>query len=141
MASTSLERLLASGTSDEVVRSMSWKRSVSNGRRLFEVSGQAPSPSKDWIQLKITDKGVIWRKCRISIRGVTLGKSPTPQPSEVVLSYNDFQYDHTMQVQCISYTPCSFTITHYIYRWRWRECLAPQSCSKSDELLPVTMTT
>ena len=130
----SLERVLASGTSDEVVRSMSWKRSVSNGRRLFEVSGQAPSPSKDWIQLKITDKGVIWRKCRISIRGVTLGKSPIPQPSEVVLSYTDFQYDHTMQVQCISYTQCS---SHTIYTggggesvWLHSPAASPTDCCR-----------
>lgn len=135
----SLERVLASSASDEVVQSMSWKRKVCNGRRLFEVTGQAPSPSKDWVQLKITDRGVVWRKWRISIRGVTQGKAPTPQPSEVVLSHTDFQCDDTMQVRYTTVSSVSISI-HYS-RLRWRECLVPECCNKSGGLLLVTMTT
>ena len=95
----SLEKVLDSSTSDEAIKSLSWKKEVSSGKVLFDIAGQAPSPSKDYVQLKITDKGIIWRRWKISIRGVTHGKAPTPQPSELVLSHKDFQYDDHLQVR------------------------------------------
>lgn len=94
----SLKRVLDSKISDEVLNSLSWKREVSTGKLLFEQTVQAPSPSKDFVQLKITDKGLIWRKWKISIRGLAQGKAPTPQPSEVVLTHKDFLVDDNLQV-------------------------------------------
>lgn len=98
-AMAEIERVLDSRASDELMKSLTWKREVSKAKTLFEITGQLPSPSKDFAQLKITAKGIVWRKWKISIRGVTKGTAPTPQPSEVVLNHQDFQYDEVLQVR------------------------------------------
>ncbi|XP_056621538.1 F-box only protein 36a isoform X2 [Triplophysa dalaica] len=62
---------------------------------LFETYGQGPSPSKDFYQLVITQKEVIWRWWKISIRGVFRG---TP-PGEIKQSHIEFVEDTTFQKQ------------------------------------------
>ena len=98
-AMAEVERVLESHASDELMKSLNWKREVSKAKTLFEITGQLPSPSKDFVQFKITAKGIVWRKWKISIRGVSKGTAPTPQPSEVVMNHRDFQYDEILQVR------------------------------------------
>lgn len=56
---------------------------------LYERRGQAPSPSKDYHQLKVTEDSVIFGTWRISLRKDSVGKSPTQNK----LTYEDFYYD------------------------------------------------
>ncbi len=98
-----LEAVLSSKVSEKVTKAISWKSEVNNGKVLFEITGQVPSPSKDFVQLKITDKGVLWRRWAISIRGVIQGFARTPQPTEIVLTHADFKEDFTLQVSLSSY--------------------------------------
>lgn len=84
--------------SDEALKCLARKREVNKAETLFEITGQFPSPSKDFCQLKITSEGVIWRRWKISIRGVNHGTAPTPMPIEEVLSYEDYQYHNVLQV-------------------------------------------
>lgn len=62
---------------------------MSRGHVLFEKSGQAPSPSKDFHQLLVTEGEVLFRSWRISLRKDQL-KVP---PSQKRVSHEDFRYD------------------------------------------------
>ena len=64
---------------------------ISKGNVLFEQSGQAPSPSKDFHQLLVTDDFVIWRTWKISLR-----KEQMIPPSQNKQSHEDFYYDSTV---------------------------------------------
>ncbi|XP_057302032.1 F-box only protein 36-like [Hydractinia symbiolongicarpus] len=59
---------------------------------IFEKSGQAPSPSKDFHQLLVTDTLVIWRTWRISLRKDQMGMPPMQNKQ----SHEDFYYDTTV---------------------------------------------
>ncbi|KAB5575017.1 hypothetical protein PHYPO_G00215820 [Pangasianodon hypophthalmus] len=62
---------------------------------LFETSGQAPSPSKDFYQLAVTKTEVIWRWWKISLRIQLQGTLP----GEMKQSHVDFLNDARLQQQ------------------------------------------
>ncbi|XP_053488291.1 F-box only protein 36-like [Ictalurus furcatus] len=62
---------------------------------LFEISGQAPSPSKDFVQLTVTKTQVIWRWWKISLHVKLQGMSP----GEMKHSHEEFLNDNRLQRQ------------------------------------------
>ncbi|XP_070537938.1 F-box only protein 36-like [Ptychodera flava] len=60
-------------------------------RILLDLSGQAPSPLKDFHQLLVTKDEVIWRWWKISLRN-----DKKVAPGEVRESHEDFVYDDRM---------------------------------------------
>uniref|UniRef100_A0A8C1VXY4 F-box protein 36a n=1 Tax=Cyprinus carpio TaxID=7962 RepID=A0A8C1VXY4_CYPCA len=60
---------------------------------LFETAAQGPPPSKDFYQLVITQKEVIWRWWKISVRSEFRGAPP----GEIKLLHNDFLNDARLQ--------------------------------------------
>ena len=65
-------------------------RTVLRSKKLFEISGQVPTPSKDFCQLLITEKGVVWRRWKITLRNIAL---QAPSPSEEIMSHEDLFED------------------------------------------------
>uniref|UniRef100_UPI00398E4245 F-box only protein 36a isoform X1 n=1 Tax=Pristiophorus japonicus TaxID=55135 RepID=UPI00398E4245 len=61
---------------------------------IFEISAQAPAPSKDYHHLLVTDSKVIWRWWKISLRSEFRNMKPWEQNS----SYQDFLDDLNLQV-------------------------------------------
>ncbi|XP_078266007.1 F-box only protein 36-like [Rhinoraja longicauda] len=61
---------------------------------LFEMSAQAPPPSKDYYHLLVTNSMVIWRWWKISLRS----EFRDVHPSEQKNTYQDFLDDHNLQV-------------------------------------------
>ena len=66
---------------------------MSRGHILFEKSGQAPAPSKDFHQLLVTETEVLFRSWRISLRKDQI-KVP---PSQKRVGHEDFRYDTIME--------------------------------------------
>ena len=66
---------------------------MTKGNVLYEKSGVAPSPSKDFHQVLVTEKEVLWRSWRISLRKDQV-KIP---PNQRKISYEDFRYDSQTQ--------------------------------------------
>ena len=60
---------------------------------IINVATQAPSPSKDYCQLVVTHKTVIYRWWKILLRG----DSESRYPGEIKDSYEDFLHDETIQ--------------------------------------------
>lgn len=76
--------------------SIAKKKKILSGRKLVDVARQASAPSKDWCQLIVTERGLICRRWKISIRGISHGGGPTP--TEVALYFFDeFQMDDSIQ--------------------------------------------
>ena len=86
---------LDSSISDQVMAKMAEKKEILRAKKLFEATAQVPSPSKDFTQIILTERGVVWRKWKITLRGISQGAAPAP--SEEALSHEDFQYDSTLQ--------------------------------------------
>eukprot|EP00731_Ephydatia_muelleri_P030269 Em0021g792a len=82
-------------TSEAVLQHVAWKKEILKAKKLFETSSQAPAPSKDHCQLIVTEKGVILRKWKISLRNMSSGHAPAP--TEDLISYEDFLYDTQRQ--------------------------------------------
>ncbi|XP_051873147.1 F-box only protein 36-like [Pristis pectinata] len=61
---------------------------------IFEISAQAPPPSKDYYQLLVTNSTVIWRWWKISLRSEFRNVNPGEQKN----SYQDFLDDLNLQV-------------------------------------------
>lgn len=59
---------------------------------LLEKTGQAPSPSKDYHQLLVTDEEIIWRWWKISMRNNAI-----VFPGENKVPPEDFDYDDRLQ--------------------------------------------
>ncbi len=81
----------------EALETMAFKKRVLKAKKLFEAAAQVPSPHKDWAQIVITEGGVVWRRWKITLRGVVHGAAPSPSPSEVAMTHEDFMYDTTLQ--------------------------------------------
>ena len=96
-----------SNASDEVMGKIAKKRELMEGKILFEADTLSPAPSKDICYLVITEKGVMWRKWKISLRGVTSGSAPVPQPVEECMTHIDFKCDDTLMVSWLH-------VLHYI---------------------------
>ncbi|XP_003218331.2 F-box only protein 36 [Anolis carolinensis] len=62
---------------------------------LFEARGQAPAPSKDFYQLIVTKKEVIFRWWKISLRS----EYREARPGELRESHEDFLDDPSLQIQ------------------------------------------
>ncbi|KAF4072074.1 hypothetical protein AMELA_G00270190 [Ameiurus melas] len=62
---------------------------------LFETSGQAPAPSKDFFQLTVTKSQVIWRWWKISLQVKLQGMLP----GEMKQSHEEFLNDERLQKQ------------------------------------------
>ena len=86
---------LDNSISDEVMAKVARKKEILKAKKLFEATAQVPSPSKDFTQIILTERGVVWRKWKITLRGISQGAAPSP--SEEALSHEDFQYDSTLQ--------------------------------------------
>ncbi|XP_061099980.1 F-box only protein 36b [Conger conger] len=63
--------------------------------KLFEVSGQGAAPNKDFYQLVITRKEVIWRFWKISLRS----EFRTARPGELKIPHDYFLHDTQLQHQ------------------------------------------
>ena len=107
--SDTIQRVLDSHASDEVMEKVAVKKEILRAKKLFEATAQAPSPSKDFTQIVVTEKGMVWRKWKISLRGVSQGA--VPQPSEEVMLHEDFNYDASLQVSPL-YTAKSHTLVY-----------------------------
>ena len=81
-----------------VSRDMTAKKEIRNARLLFEASAQSQSPSKDFACILITEKGIIWSKWKITLRGFTSGTAPVPQPQEEAMSFTDFKCNDSLMV-------------------------------------------
>lgn len=84
-----------SSTSDEVMAQVAWKKQVTHAKKLFETTTQAPSPSKDYVHILVTERGVIHRRFPITLRGVSQGAIPTP--TEKIMTLEDFVIDADFQ--------------------------------------------
>lgn len=96
-SSDTFQKALDSHASDEVMKKVAEKREILKAKKLFEATAQAPSPAKDFTQIIVTEKGMVWRRWKISLRGVSQGA--VPQPSEEVMPHEDFKYNSTLQVR------------------------------------------
>ena len=101
--SDAIQKVLSSHTSDEVMKKLSLKREILSAKKLFEATAQVPSPSKDFTQIIVTEKGMVWRRWKISLRGVSQGA--VPQPSEEAMLHEDFNYNSTLQVIWLTMAP------------------------------------
>ena len=90
-----VQRLIESKASDELLEKVSWKKNILSAKKLFEATAQAPSPSKDFTQIVITEQGVVWRRWKISLRGVSRGAAPTPY--EEFMTHEDFLYSDSLE--------------------------------------------
>lgn len=93
-----LQCIVNTDTATKVMEEVSLKKEVRRARKLFEATAQSQSPSKDFVALLITEKGIIWSKWKITLRGYTSGGAPVPQPQEEVMSYTDFKCNDSLQV-------------------------------------------
>lgn len=87
-----------SGVSEEVMIRIAKKKELMGGRKLFNCETRAPAPSKDFCHLLITEKGILWRRWKISLRGMTSGSAPVPQPVEDCLTHLEFKCDDALVV-------------------------------------------
>ena len=113
-SANNLQKVLDSQASDEVLKRVTLKKEILGAKKLFEATAQVPSPLKDFTQIVITERGIVWRKWKISLRGVSQGA--VPQPSEEVMLHEDFQYDSTLQV-CVQFLCCLQTPLGQLYRF------------------------
>ena len=88
---------LDSTRSDEAMQKAAYKKEILSAKKLFEASAQVPSPSKDFAQILITEGGVVWRRWKITLRGISSGG--VPSPNEEAMTHEDFGYDTTLQDQ------------------------------------------
>ncbi len=82
----------------KVSREVNAKKEIRNARLLFEASAQSTSPSKDFACILITEKGIIWSKWKITLRGYTSRTAPVPQPQEEAMSFTDFKCNDALMV-------------------------------------------
>ena len=81
-----------------VSKEVAIKKAIRKARLLFEASAQSQSPSKDFACILITEKGIIWSKWKITLRGYTSGTAPVPQPQEEAMSFTDFKCNDALMV-------------------------------------------
>ena len=113
-SSDSIQKVLDSHSSDEIMEKVALKRDILRAKKLFEATAQVPSPSKDFTQIVVTEKGMVWRRWKISLRGVSHGA--VPQPSEEVMLHEDFKYSTSLQViVCSTYVLCTIDQTVYLF--------------------------
>lgn len=82
-------------SSEDITDVIAWKRSILRSKKLYEATAQVPPPSKDFCQFLVTEKGIVWRKWKITLRNHSQGVSP--MPTENITTYEDFQLDKSLQ--------------------------------------------
>ena len=82
---------LNDATSEAVLQHVAWKKEILKAKKLIEISKQAPPPSKDYCQLIVTEKGVVMRRWKVTLRNMSTRHAPPP--TEDLISYEDFLYD------------------------------------------------
>uniref|UniRef100_A0A4W5MVS8 F-box protein 36a n=1 Tax=Hucho hucho TaxID=62062 RepID=A0A4W5MVS8_9TELE len=65
------------------------------GKKVFEINGQGPPPTKYFFQLTVTKTEVIWRSWKISLRIEFKGAAP----GENKMTHDDYLHDARMQQQ------------------------------------------
>lgn len=93
-----LQCIMENQSGSAIMREVALKREIRRARLLFEATAQSQSPSKDFVGLLITEKGIIWSKWKITLRGYTSGGAPVPQPQEDVMSFTDFKCNDSLLV-------------------------------------------
>ncbi|CAB1348764.1 unnamed protein product [Coregonus sp. 'balchen'] len=63
------------------------------GKKVFEINGQGPPPTKDFFQLTVTKTEVIWRSWKISLRIEFKGAAP----GENRMTHDDYLHNARMQ--------------------------------------------
>ena len=86
---------LSSKASDELLEQVSWKKQVARAKKLLEATRQAPAPSKDYVHLLLTERGVVLRRFPITMRGVAQGA--VPAPTEKIVNLEEFLVDADFQ--------------------------------------------
>ena len=90
------DKSLATPGDKLALESIAKKKEILSARKLVDIAKQAPSPSKDWCQLIVTERGLVCRRWKISIRGIARGGGPAP--TEVALYFfEEFQMDDSIQ--------------------------------------------
>lgn len=93
-----LQSVMESESGSKIMAEVAIKREIRRARHLFEATAQSQSPSKDFVALLITEKGIIWSKWKITLRGYTSGGAAVPQPQEEVMSFTDFKCNDSLLV-------------------------------------------
>ena len=86
---------LKSTVSDELLQQVAWKKKIKQAKKLLDETKQAPPPSKDYVQIVVTEGGVVYRRFPITIRGVSQGAIPSP--TEKVMTLDEFTQDREFQ--------------------------------------------
>ena len=82
-------------SSRALMQQVFWKKQITQAKKLFETTKQAPSPSKDYVHVLVTEGGVVVRRFPITLRGVTQGAVPCP--TEKIVTLEEFQIDVDLQ--------------------------------------------
>lgn len=80
---------------EAVLQNIAKKKDILSFPRLLEESCQDPAPSKDFCHLMVTERGVIWRRWKVSVRNITQGA--VPAPVERGFTADEFLVDKDMQ--------------------------------------------
>ena len=78
-----------------VKKELARKKEILSARKLTEDSGQDPAPSKDFCQLVVTERGIVWRRWKISVRNLSKGSAPTP--TETFMDIIEFNSEKSLQ--------------------------------------------
>ena len=82
---------LNSEASDYLLAQVARKKQIIHAKKLFRIAVGAPAPSKDYLELQVTEGGVVYRMIPIRVRGVTQGA--VPAPTEEVMTLDEFKVD------------------------------------------------
>ena len=82
--------------SEQVKKALAKKKEILSARKLAEDTGQDPAPSKDFCQLIVTERGLIWRRWRISVRNLNR-KGAASTPTETSVTIDEFNFDKSLQ--------------------------------------------
>lgn len=99
ISKTPIWRMDGPDNSAEVIEQVRRKKELMAGPILFTCEAQSPAPSKDYCNIVISKKGVLWRKWKISLRGLASGSAPLPQPMEECLTHLDFRCQDALIVR------------------------------------------
>ena len=81
--------------SEMALQNIAKKKDILSFPKLLEEACQDPSPSKDFCNMIVTERGVIWRRWKISVRTVTQGAVPVPV--ELGFTAKEFLMDKDIQ--------------------------------------------
>lgn len=94
-AACKMAGISGSSQSEAVLQNIAKKKDILSFPKLLEESCQDPAPSKDFCHLMVTERGVIWRRWKVSVRNITQGA--VPAPVERGFTVDEFLVDKDMQ--------------------------------------------